>query len=79
VAAAGHGVAGIDGQVYYDLFHLASVDSNRQEAGIQDRANQDILANETPEHDFHFAHYRVEIYETRLDDLLAAEGEQLTG
>ena len=74
VAAAGHGVAGIDRQGPDDLLHLAAVDSDRQKCSIQNRANQDILADEAQQHGFHLGDHGVEIDQGRLNHLLPAEG-----
>ena len=50
LAAAGHGVAGVDGQVHDDLLDLAGVGLDRPRPGSSDGGQLDVLADHPAEH-----------------------------
>ena len=75
----GHGVSRIHRQVGNHLLHLPGVCLDAAEAGRQDNGQVDVLADQAPEHALHPGNQRVEIHHLGLQDLLAAEGEQLAG
>ena len=73
----GHGVAGVDGQVQQHLLHHAGVglDHRRRLAVIQ--LQRHVLAQKPAEHVRHVADDFVHVQLLGLDELAAAEGEQL--
>ena len=78
-AALGHGVAGVDGQVDQDLFHLAQVYFHWVEVLAWDGYQFYILAEETAQHLIHIEHQVVEAYHFWLQELAAGEGQELSG
>ena len=79
LAAAGHGVAGIDDEVHDDLLDLAGIGVDIAERGIVGGGEFDVLADEAAQHFIHAGDDFVQLNDAGLEDLLAAEGEQLAG
>ena len=77
LAPLGHGVARVDGQVGDDLLHLAGVGLHPPQPGVEDGDELDVLADEPPEHGLDTGHHRVEVQDAQLEDLLAAEGQEM--
>ena len=78
-AAAGHGVAGIDGQIEQDLLDHAQVGLDGGKAGGEIHLQGDVLAQDAAEHLGDVVDDFVQIHHLRMELLLAAEGEQLAG
>ena len=76
-AASRHGIPRVDREVHDDLFHLSAIGlyGRRVRPGADD--DLDVLADQPLEHRPHVGHHHVQVEQRRLDDLLAAEGEQL--
>ena len=74
-----HGVASVDRQIHENLLDLPGVGPNAPEVRPEHRYEIDVFADETAEHLVHVCHDVVEIQYPRLEDLLAAESEQLAG
>src|SRR5262249_17468787 len=74
-----HGVAGVDHQVHEDLLDLAGVGADGAKVGGQHQAEIDVFADEAPEHAAQAGDELVEIEHAGLQDLAAAEGEELRG
>jgi len=74
----GHRVARVDDEVHQHLLHLSVVSADEAEIRVEPRLQQDVLAEYTQEHAFHLADDAVQVEERRLEDLLPAEGEQLS-
>jgi hypothetical protein len=78
LAAARHGVAGVDHQIENHLVHLARIGLDVPEVRVELRAHLDILA-EQAQHHLVVGDDSVEAEDDRAGDLLAAEQEQLAG
>ena len=65
-AAAGHGIARVDGQVHDDLFNLSGIRPHRLQAGSRDDPRIHVLAHEMLKHAFHVRDDLVEIEGFRL-------------
>ena len=74
----GHRVLGVDRQVDDDLLQLPGVGAHRAQVSCEDRAQLDVLTDQALQHPVHVGHDLVEVEDSRGQDLLAAEGEQLT-
>src|SRR5207253_4280370 len=61
LATAGHGVARIHRQIQNDLLHLAAIDLDPVQGGIEVGDEFNVFANEPPEHFFHVSHNGVEV------------------
>jgi hypothetical protein len=79
LAAFGHGVARVYGEVHDDLLQLAEVHLHASDAVAQPGHQRDVLPDQSPQHVLHLRHDAVEVQHLRLEDLLPAEGEQLAG
>ena len=78
-AAVRHGVARIDEQVHDHLLDLFGIGQDTAQMGIERGGEGDVFADEAAEHAFGIADGGIEVERTGLDDLLAAEGEELAG
>src|SRR5450759_141372 len=78
-ASARHRVARVHGEVHDDLLELARV--NLHPAGVGRKVGQElhVLADEPAEHLLDPGDDLVHVHELRLEDLLAAKGEELAG
>ena len=76
-AAAGHGVASVDGEIHDDLLDLAAVGLDEPEILYRAGVELDIFADEAAQHFLHFADDGLNIENFRRENLLAAEGQQL--
>ena len=61
LAAAGHRVPRVDGQVHEDLLELARVGLHAPERRILDGQELDVLADQPPEHLLHVCDHRIEV------------------
>ncbi len=76
-APSRHGIAGIDHEVHHDLLDLASVDAGGVQVGGQTLGEGDVLSDESLEHARQGADDIVQVLDGGLQDLLAAEGQEL--
>ena len=76
-SALGHGIAGVDGEVDEDLFDLAAVGADVDVVGVELGLEDDVLAEEGAKEVVEVVDDLVEVEDFGLDDLLAAEGEEL--
>ena len=74
-----HGVARVESQVHDDLFHHAFVGVDRRHLRREVKFQGDIGSERSFEHERDVANDFVQVQQARLYDLLAAEGEELTG
>ena len=77
--AVGHGVARVDGEVHDDLLELTRIGFDASQSGLQRRHQDDVLADQSPQHVVHLRDDGVEVEDPRLEHLLPAEGEELAG
>src|SRR4029078_13274868 len=78
-AAAGHRVPGVDGQVDDDLLHLRGVGADAAEVAAAAGDELHVFADEALEERAHALDDLAEVQDARLQDLLAAEGQELVG
>ncbi len=78
-AARGHGVPGVGGQVDQDLVQLPGVGPDRPQRVPQRHGEPHILADDPGEHALGPGQHIVGVDHLGRDDLLAREGQQLTG
>ena len=76
-AAAGHRVAGVGGEVEDHALDLRAVGLDRRELGREPDADADVVADDALQHRLHAGDDLVEVDDARVQDLAAAEGEQL--
>src|ERR1035441_4581750 len=79
LATVGHGVAGVHGQVHDDLLEHADVGLDMQQVGGIVGVQGDVFAQQPLEHLGKVLEDGVNLEDLGLDDLLAAEHEQLAG
>ena len=77
--AAGHGVAGVDGEVDQDLLDLAGVGGDGGQVAGQVGGELDVLAEGPLEQLADVGDEVVEVQDAGLDDFPAGEGQQLAG
>ena len=77
LAAARHGVAGVDGEIQQHLLHHAGVGFDHRAGIAVIQLQRHVLAQKPPEHVGHVADDFVHVQPLGLDELAAAEGEQL--
>ena len=77
LAAPGHGIARIDGQIQDHLLDLSGIGFHRSELRIGRERILDVLADQAREHLAHFGDDGVQVDHARLQHLHAAEGQQL--
>ncbi len=75
----GHGVSGVDGQVQDNLLHLHGISEHVADVGSSHQLELDVLANQAPQHRLHGRDHHVQIQDVLPHDLLATEGQQLSG
>jgi hypothetical protein len=79
-AAVGHGVAGVDHQVHQHLLELAGIGVDPAEVGRGPHRTQlDVLAQQALEHRPQVGDDLIEVEHPRLQELAAAEREELAG
>ena len=78
-AAVGHRVAGVDGQVDQHLLELPGVDLDRQPLLAEVRLQGDSLAERPAQKVLEVGYDVAQVEHLGLDDLAAAEDQQLTG
>ena len=76
-AALRHGVPGVHRQVHDHLLQLVRIGVDRRGARLQFEAQLHVFAHQARQHRLQFAHHAVEIEHARLQDLFAAESQQL--
>jgi len=76
-AAAGHGVAGVDGEVQKHLLELPGVGVDRACGGIERRGELDVLAEQAPQHPVHVRDHGIDVEHLGSEHLPAAERQQL--
>ena len=72
-AAARHGVARIQRNIQEHLVHLASVCPDKPQRRLQFHSELDILADDAPQHRLVLGNERIQIQQSRVQPLLAAE------
>jgi hypothetical protein len=75
----GHGVARVDGEVYEDLFERAGVRADPPQSAARNGHDVDVGSDQPPQHLVDPGQNLVEVEHAGLDDLLAAEHQQLPG
>src|SRR2546423_7609545 len=78
LAAIGHGIAGVDGEVHEHLLDLAGVSFDLAEGRIEGEVELDVLADQARQHLFHVGDEGVEIEDDGFENLLTAESQKLT-
>ena len=76
-SAVRHRVPGVHGQIEQHLFHLRRVSPERGQAFERPRLDANAGIDQPAQHLLHPGDDLVQTDESRLEDLLAAEGEQL--
>ena len=76
-SAAWHSVACVDDEVHQDLLDLPGVGDDVS-ARRTARGDRDVFANEPLQHRFYGRYYAVQIENARLQNLFAAERQQLS-
>ena len=79
LAAVGHGVASVHGEVQDHLFDLAGIGFDPAQFLRVDRLQFNILADEAAQHLLQVGNHGVQIQHQRLQHLFAAERQQLAG
>ena len=77
-AALGHSIASVDREIHDDLVDLTRVGADCAQGRARDHDEIDILANHTGQHLQVLGDGLVQVEHLRSQNLLAAEGEQLT-
>jgi len=77
-AAARHGVRGVDGEIEHDLLDLAAIREDGRAGGDADHVQIDVRADHPAQQFFQVVDHRTQVEQHRTQQLLAAEGEQLT-
>ena len=78
-AARRHRVARVHGQVEEDLFDLGRVRVDRRHVGGRPHVQLDVLADEALEDGLETLHELVQVEDAGLQQLLAAQGQELPG
>jgi len=78
-AAAGHGVAGVDGEVQEYLLELTGVGVHRAGGGIERRGELDVFAEQPPQHAVHVGDHGIDVEHLGSEHLAATERQQLSG
>ena len=73
-----HRVACVDDEVQHHLLELCGVHSDEAELGAEVHHELDVFPDEALEHPLAIAKLHTDVDDLRLQDLLAAEGEELT-
>jgi hypothetical protein len=79
LAAVRHGVPGVPRQVHEHPLQLIRIGANRCRFRLQLDAHLHVFAHQALQHRPHLLHHAVQIEHARLQDLLAAESQQLLG
>ena len=77
LAAFRHRVSCVERQVQDDLFELPRIGAHVFERRVQRRHQRDVFADQALQERLSSRHHLIEIEHLRLQDLLAAEGQQL--
>ena len=77
--ASRHRVARVDREIDDHLLELSRIGADRTELGVEHRQQLDVLADQAPQHHVHVGDDGVEVEHPGLQDLPAAEREQLPG
>jgi hypothetical protein len=78
-APSGHGILRVDRQVQQHLLHLSSVDLDQIELRGKIQNQLDLLAQRVSKKALDVRHDCVQIDDGRLQNLLATEGQELSG
>ena len=76
--ALGHRVAGVHGEVDDHLLQLVCVGPHGSEGRVELRDHDNVLTQQPPQQLVHVGHEVVEVEHAQVQDLLAAEREELT-
>ena len=76
-AALRHCIPGVGGKVHEDLLELAGISPDVARPGLENGHKLDVLPDDEGEHLLHAAHDVVRADDARLENLLAAEGQEL--
>ena len=79
VAAGGHRVPGVQGQVHQQLLDLAGIAGHRRQVRAGPDDQPDVFADRAAQRLLDLADHRVQVEHLRAYDLAAGEGEQLVG
>src|ERR1035441_7103952 len=74
-----HGIAGIDGEIDENLVHLPGIGENVPQAVGKRRMDLYVLSQQAGKHALGTGHIGVQVEANGLEDLSAAEGQQLAG
>ena len=77
LAAAGHGVAGIDRQIHDHLLELRNVDPHRPQIAAVHHLQRDLFADQPAQQHVEIGQHLAEIEHLRPHRLLAREGQQM--
>src|SRR6266550_4974996 len=75
--ALGHCISGVDHEVHQHLFDLTGIGLNSFKRQIEFGGELNIFANQSPQHLVHIRDHVIKIDRQRLQNLLAAESQQL--
>src|SRR5436309_3340325 len=75
LAALGHGVARIDGEIHNDLLKLPGISLDYAQPWLQDSEYLDVLAEQPPQHAPYFTDDLVQVQRLRRKHLPTAEGQ----
>src|SRR5687768_5600740 len=78
LAAIRHGIAGVKSKVENYLLDLARIRFYNPQIAKRESDETDIFTKQAPQHAVHTRNNGVQIKQGRLQNLLAAEGQQLT-
>src|SRR5580704_19170361 len=72
----GHGIAGIYDEIHEDLLDLPEISADGADgAGFE--GERDVFADHAQEHLREIVHHGIQVEDSRIENLLAAEGEEL--
>src|SRR5439155_1909026 len=75
----GHCIQRIHDKIHEDLFDLSAIGLDAPEIGSKIKPHLDILGDQGFEHRVYVFNYRVQVQDFRLQNLLAAVCQELTG
>src|SRR5262249_13715323 len=78
VPTPGHGVARVHREVHKHLFNLTWISSHKAQRGTGYAHHLDVFTDQPPEHAVEVSYHLVEIDDARLQDLTAAESQELS-
>jgi hypothetical protein len=76
---ARHGIAGVYRQVEENLLELTRISGDPWQLGVKLGQDHDVFSHQSPNHHLHPGDYCVQLQNLGLEDLPAAERQQLPG